>query len=141
MDFLKRHSKRIVIDIAGFSLLLLVPFLGPLPGPGGVPLILAALGLLSINHAWARRLRDALIANGSRVAKIIFPDNRTIQILYDIFAVILVISVVLMLRASTSYMTLAISSVVTFSAGAIFYINRQRGTKITEKLTAKIRKP
>ncbi len=54
----KKHGllKRILIDIAGFGLMILAPFLGWLPGPGGIPLFLAGLGLVSINHAWARKL-------------------------------------------------------------------------------------
>jgi hypothetical protein len=54
----KKHNllKRVLIDIAGFGLMILAPFLGWLPGPGGIPLFLAGLGLVSINHAWARKL-------------------------------------------------------------------------------------
>lgn len=48
--------QRILIDIAGFGLMIISPFLGWLPGPGGIPLFLAGLGLVSLNHEWARRL-------------------------------------------------------------------------------------
>lgn len=137
---MKRNTKRIAIDVAGFSLIMLSGLLGWLPGPGGVPLLLAGLGLLSINHAWARRIRDKLIANGSKIAKMLFPDNKTIQFLYDTFAIILVISVVLMLRASQAYLTFVISSIVSFAAVAIVLINRQRGEKIKDVVVHKIRK-
>ena len=52
----KSRTKRILLDIAGFGLMILAPFLGWLPGPGGIPLFLAGLGLVSINHKWARDL-------------------------------------------------------------------------------------
>ncbi len=48
--------QRIAIDIAGFGLMIISPFLGWLPGPGGIPLFLAGLGLVSLNHEWARNL-------------------------------------------------------------------------------------
>ncbi len=49
--------KRIGIDAAGYVLILLGIAFSPLPGPGGLPLVLAGLGLLSIHNEWARRLR------------------------------------------------------------------------------------
>lgn len=48
--------KRIAIDIAGFGLILLGLLTGWLPGPGGIPLILAGLGLLALNYTWAENL-------------------------------------------------------------------------------------
>ncbi|MGI9027441.1 MAG: hypothetical protein ACR2FM_01185 [Candidatus Saccharimonadales bacterium] len=48
--------QRLAIDIAGFGLMIISPFLGWLPGPGGIPLFLAGLGLVSLNHEWARNL-------------------------------------------------------------------------------------
>lgn len=52
-----RHiAKKIAIDVAGFGLMIIAPFLGWLPGPGGIPLFLAGLGLVSLNHEWAENL-------------------------------------------------------------------------------------
>lgn len=48
--------QRVILDIAGFSLMLISPFLGWLPGPGGIPLFVAGLGLVSLNHEWAENL-------------------------------------------------------------------------------------
>ncbi len=48
--------QRIAIDVAGFGLIIISPFLGWLPGPGGIPLFLAGLGLVSLNHEWAEKL-------------------------------------------------------------------------------------
>lgn len=51
--------QRIAIDVAGFGLMIISPFLGWLPGPGGIPLFLAGLGLVSLNHEWAENfLKD-----------------------------------------------------------------------------------
>lgn len=54
----KKHVKRIGIDVAGFGLLAVSPFLGLLPGPGGVLVFAAGLGILSLNYAWAKNLLD-----------------------------------------------------------------------------------
>jgi len=48
--------QRIAIDIAGFGLLILAVLTGWLPGPGGIPLFLVGLGVLSLNYEWAERL-------------------------------------------------------------------------------------
>jgi len=50
MKQLNRHSKRIATDAAGYGLILLSLAVGWLPGPGGIPLLVAGLGLLSIKQ-------------------------------------------------------------------------------------------
>ena len=47
---------RILVDIAGFGLMIIAPFLGWLPGPGGIPLFIAGLALVATNHEWAENL-------------------------------------------------------------------------------------
>ena len=71
--------KVIAYDIAGITCLILVPFLGPLPGPGGIPLLLAGFGLLAVNHDWAD---DAILfvkKHGDNLIKVFFPDNTWIK--------------------------------------------------------------
>jgi uncharacterized protein (TIGR02611 family) len=58
---------RALIVLAGFALLALGSALMVLPGPG-IPVVAAGLGLLSLEFAWARRLRDWLLARAARVA-------------------------------------------------------------------------
>lgn len=83
--------KRIVTDAGGYGLILLGIATGWLPGPGGIPLVLAGLGLLSINNAWAKAIREWLMENSGKAVKILFPDNTFVQILYDIAVVLLLI--------------------------------------------------
>lgn len=47
---------RRAIDVLGFGLIILTPFLGWLPGPGGIPIFLAGLSVLALNHEWAENL-------------------------------------------------------------------------------------
>lgn len=54
-----RKLKVFATDALGVLLIILAPLLGWLPGPGGIPLFLAGLSLLAINHDWAHRfLKD-----------------------------------------------------------------------------------
>lgn len=54
-----RHIvKKIAIDIAGFGLMIIAPLIGWLPGPGGIPLFLVGLGLVSLNHEWAEKILE-----------------------------------------------------------------------------------
>jgi hypothetical protein len=76
--------KVIAYDVAGITCLILVPFLGPLPGPGGIPLLLAGFGLLAVNHDWAD---DAILyvkKHGDNVIKIFFPNKFWIKWAWDI---------------------------------------------------------
>jgi hypothetical protein len=55
MERLTRYTKLVVLDILGVLLIIAAGLIGWIPGPGGIPLLLAGLGLLAINHEWARR--------------------------------------------------------------------------------------
>jgi hypothetical protein len=58
--------RRAAIVAGGFGLLLVGAALLVLPGPG-IPLLVAGLGLLSLEYHWARRLRDRLLRRAARV--------------------------------------------------------------------------
>lgn len=129
--------KRVLIDIAGFGLLLLVPFLGPIPGPGGIAIFLAALGLLSINHEWARRWREHLQTHGNKAAAKIFPENRIVQLIYDVLVVVsLGVASILLIRHRTSSYVIGGISLASASL-LIFAINRNRWSKLTKRLKRK----
>jgi len=86
MNLVKRHGKRVLTDAAGYFLILVGIATGWLPGPGGIPLIVAGLGLLSINNAWAKELRIWVIKNGGKAVTILFPRWTWLEWLYDFVA-------------------------------------------------------
>jgi hypothetical protein len=133
MDFLRRNMKRIAIDVAGYLLILAAGLTGWLPGPGGIPLLIAGLGLLSINNEWARRLRDYLLKHGGKLVKIIFPPIPIVQWLYDIIVVLLWILVFILAEkhAALWQVTLAIS--LFFISLAIAVLNRERVSRFKKK--------
>ncbi|QDP96859.1 hypothetical protein FOE78_13895 [Microlunatus elymi] len=52
----KLHFYRIAVAIAGVLLILLGAATGPLPGPGGIPLVLLGLAVWASEFEWAHRL-------------------------------------------------------------------------------------
>lgn len=67
--------RRVAVVAGGFGLLLVGLALLVLPGPG-IPLLLAGLGLLSLEYHWARRVREWLLRRAARVT----PASRTRRI-------------------------------------------------------------
>jgi len=126
MDFLKRNTRRIVTDTAGWFLIVAGIATGWLPGPGGIPLIVAGLGLLSINNKWAKRLRIWVIDNGGKAVKILFPRWPWLEWAYDIVAfLLLVVTLLLEMRHAHLWeMSLGISAF--FIALFIALTNRDR---------------
>ncbi len=84
--WLHQKVKRIGVDIAGYLLILAAGLTGWLPGPGGIPLFIAGLSLLSINNKWAKELREYVLKHGGKIVQIIFPKHPIAQWAYDIVA-------------------------------------------------------
>lgn len=132
MNFLQRNFKRIATDAAGYLLLIAAALTGWLPGPGGIPLALAGLGLLSINNEWARRLRTYLLDHGGKIVQIIFPKNQFVEWTYDILVLIVfgVVTWLAFMHAAVWQMSLAVA--LFFIALAIALLNRDRYNRLTK---------
>lgn len=127
--------KRVITDIGGYSLVLLGISLGPLPGPGGIPLILAGLGLLSIHNIWASRLRDHLLQNGGKVVQFLFPQNRPIQLLYDLLVILLIILVGVLAWRHAALWQISLAIALFFLALLIAGLNRDRASRLRRKIS------
>lgn len=95
MPRINRHLKRIGFDIAGFGLIILGLAIGWLPGPGGIPLILAGLGILSVHNSWAKSILDYSKKNGIKFVEIIYSGknlNTKLHWLFEVLLVFLIIS-------------------------------------------------
>jgi hypothetical protein len=126
MGYLKRNAKRIGIDVAGYLLLLAAAATGWLPGPGGIPLALAGLGLLSINNKWANDLREYLLQNGGKVVEILFPRKAWVEWLYDFVVVILFIVCIILEIDHAAVWEISLGVFAFFAAGFIALMNRGR---------------
>jgi len=83
------RDNRILVDGAGYALIIAAGLTGWIPGPGGIPLAVAGLGLLSIHNQWAKSLREWVLENGGKVLPILFPKHPVAQWAYDLVAVAL----------------------------------------------------
>ena len=133
MHFLRRNLKRILTDIAGYGLILLGVALSPVPGPGGLPLIIAGLGLLSINNEWARRLRGYILTHGGKFVKKLFPPHPYIQWLYDIICVALLVVVALLAASRSPFWKVSLAIALFFFAIFIAAMNRDRYERFKRK--------
>ncbi|MDB5181560.1 MAG: putative transrane protein [Candidatus Saccharibacteria bacterium] len=131
---MKEKTKRILTDIGGYLLILLGIASGWLPGPGGIPLVLAGLGLLSINNKWAKDLREYLQENGGKAIKVLFPQNQYIQILYDLVVVLLLILVGVLAWRHAALWQISLAIALFFIALLIAGINRDRAITLKAKL-------
>lgn len=133
MNFLRRNIKRILTDLAGYALILLGALLSPVPGPGGIPLIIAGLGLLSINNEWARRLRALLLRHGGRIVKLLFPPLPFVQWLYDAVTVLLLGLVTALVWKHSALWQVSLAIALFFLAIFVAATNRDRYRRFKHK--------
>ena len=118
--------KVVATDIAGIGCLLLVPFLGPLPGPGGIPLILAGFGFLAVNHDWADSAIHYVKKHSESLQTIIFPDKPLVKWAWDLL-VLLLFTLGLWVNITAEHWILKGLSIGTRAgASTIFMLNRNR---------------
>ncbi len=126
MGYWKRNGKRFATDGLGYLLLLVSALTGWLPGPGGIPLALAGLGLLSINNKWAHDLREYVLKHGGRVIDIIFPKNSAVEWAYDAIAVLLLILSSILLWQRSAIWQISLATFGYFIALFVALMNRDR---------------
>jgi hypothetical protein len=129
------NLKRIGTDAAGYGLILLGITSGWLPGPGGIPLILGGLGLLSINNEWARRVRDWLVHHGGNFVQKLFPKHPFAQALYDLLALLLLGLVAFLAYHHAVIWQISLATVLFFVALLIAGMNRDRYTRLRQKVS------
>lgn len=130
MEFLKRNAKRIATDAAGYLLIIAAALTGWLPGPGGIPLALAGLALLSINNEWARKLREYILQHGGKIVQYIFPKNPLFEWLYDILVVIIFGVVTYLAFKHAAIWQISLATALFFIALAIALLNRDRYNRL-----------
>lgn len=126
--------KRILTDLAGYGLILLGIATGWLPGPGGIPLILAGLGLLSINNKWAHDLREYALKNGGKAVEVLFPANRLVQFLYDLLVILLLVLVGVFAWRHAALWQISLAIGLFCVALAIAGLNRDRAARLKRSI-------
>lgn len=77
METLKRRWQAIpstirkpIILVIGMLFVIISPFTGVLPGPGGIPIFLIGVAILATEFEWAKRLRDWTLDNVKRLGQL-----------------------------------------------------------------------
>lgn len=130
---IRRHGKRILTDTAGYLLVVGAALTGWLPGPGGIPLLIAGLGLLSINNEWAKKIREYLLANGGKFVQVIFPKNPIAQWTYDIVAIALFALATFLAWRHAALWQVSVAVSAFFAAVTIALMNRDRLAQLKKK--------
>jgi hypothetical protein len=130
---LKRIFKRLGVDIIGYLLIVLGLSIGWVPGPGGIPLILAGLTLLSIHNHWARQIIEALKSRGNDLTKLFFPNNPKIQLFHDYLLVITLFAVSYLVIAQPSRYWWIMALVIGGYTFSSLIFNRSRFKLLTQK--------
>lgn len=108
--------KRRAIDVAGFGLIFISPFLGWLPGPGGIPIFVAGLALLALNYDWADNLlKDFDKKRLAFVEKYLVGNKRISRTIDVLCLLIIVMAIVAVLYLENSILRLLSAGAGTFS--------------------------
>ena len=122
----KFRNSRVATDIAGYGCLFLVPFVGWLPGPGGIPLMITGLSLLSINNPWANKMLHYVRTHSESLRGILFPNKKIFMWSWDLFVVFLLfVGYLIDVRTSGLFLK-GVSIGVYAGASTIFMLNRNR---------------
>lgn len=133
----ERHiAKRLAIDIAGFGLIIIAPFLGWLPGPGGIPIFLAGLGILSLNYDWAENMLKDFEKKRVEFTDRYLVKNKKISWLIDLISIV-VIAIGILSLIYTGSLLLRFVSIGLVSLGIIVLISNKRRI---DRLVARFRK-
>jgi hypothetical protein len=126
--------KVIATDLAGVGCLMLLPFLGPLPGPGGIPLLLAGFGFLAVNHDWADNAIHYIKKHSESLQSVIFPDKTGVKWFWDIFALLLFLGGLWLNLTAEFWLLKGMSYGIMASSTTIFMLNRSRLTWLDKQL-------
>lgn len=126
--------KIILTDLAGVICLILVPILGPLPGPGGIPLLIAGLGLLAANHDWADRWLHYAKVHSESLRHIFFPDITWVKWSWDFFVVVCLVGGTWFNIIAEGWFWKGFSYLVLAGSTTVFMLNRNRITWLDEKI-------
>lgn len=131
MPDLKRYGKIILFDSLAVLCFIGVILFGWLPGPGGIPLFLAGLALLAVNHDWAERWLETAKHKGKSFKKILFPDNPWVRHAYDVISVLLTAGATYLFFTTTNKLLAGASIAIVCFSVFVFLVNRDRLDKLS----------
>jgi hypothetical protein len=111
--------------------------LGWLPGPGGIPLLLAGLAVLSVHHEWARRWLKTAKESGLRLGEKIFVDHPVVKFVIDIIGLLLLVAAFALISRQSKNIVLAFGVASFFIGMTLILGNRRRLQRMVAKFKQK----
>jgi hypothetical protein len=124
--------RKIAVDTLGVLLIIAAGLFGWLPGPGGVPLLIAGLSLLATNHEWARRLLDKVKETGVRIMDVIFNDHPVVAFMIDATAAILLVATAVIIGQQRGGFFTSLAVILGFAGMGLLLGNRKRMSKLNQ---------
>jgi hypothetical protein len=134
---MKHKTKALLVDILGFTLILVAIPIGWLPGPGGIPLIILGLSLLATNHEWAERIMNRLKAEVSSASKRVTEASPVTKWSIDILGIIFISAAVLLLTQFTRSITTTAAISLCIGATLLLITNQNRYKRLWNRLRGK----
>ena len=131
MNIIRRYGKIIILDSLAVLCFIGVILFGWLPGPGGIPLFLAGLALLAVNHDWAERWLETAKHKGKSFKKILFPDIPWVRHVYDALTILFVLIATKIYFTTTNRIIAAASIAAVCFSVFVFLVNRDRLDKLS----------
>jgi hypothetical protein len=124
--------RKIAVDTLGVLLIIAAGLFGWLPGPGGVPLLIAGLSLLATNHEWARRLLEKVKKTGVRIMDVIFNDHPVIAFMIDATGVAALVVTAAIIGQRRGGIFTSIAVILGFIGVGLLLGNRKRINKLNQ---------
>ncbi len=131
MNRIKRYGKIVAFDTLAVLCFIGVILFGWLPGPGGIPLFLAGLALLAVNHDWAERWLETARHKGKSFKNILFPDKPWVRHAYDAASVMLSAGATYLFFTTNNRLFAGASIAIVCFSVLVFLINRNRLDKLS----------
>lgn len=122
--------KVILADILGVLLIIGSILFGWLPGPGGIPMFLAGLSLLAINHKWAKKLLDNFKEQGMKFLNNFFQDHPVLMRVYDTVAILLFAGAAALIIAAGGRLFNVLATICAFVGLGLYLGNRKRMNRL-----------
>jgi hypothetical protein len=134
---MKNKTKAVLVDIFGFTLIIVAIPIGWLPGPGGIPLIILGLSLLATNHEWAERIMNRLKAEVSNASKRVTEADPATKWGIDILGIIFITGAVILLTQFTRSITTTAAVSLCIGAAVLLITNQNRHIKLWNSVRGK----
>ena len=134
---MKQKTKALLVDIAGFGLILIAIPIGWVPGPGGIPLLILGLSLLATNHDWAERVMQRVKDESLKASKHVSESSHTTKWVIDISSVLFITGAVLLFIEFTGSLAITSAISLVFSGVILLFTNQNRHLRFWNKLSKK----